>query len=419
MVLLGKSWKYLGEGNAHIVLKTSETKYVIRLIKEDTEVVDLTSVQTSIAFVNTVMIPLLANNNYPKYDVIEIPAQEIHEITKLLDPIRPSKRKIKSKLSRFAVKAPNLLIVHPSLSVNYCVEIKPKEGFLSPSLKDSQKCYYCLKQFFKLKENQIDKISEYCPLDLFSGDKGRMRYALSSLIKNPQNNFKLFKDEEIVFGEKSSENDFNDVLNVIPCFKGSIQLFIDFIVETLLFNTNKYGNTHAKCDKMFMSDIKEEKCVENNTLPIDSFLYKLLFVQKLSEKYDLQCSSLDIKNKEYVTTVLEQIELHNLNLSNDESREFFLSTIHPHHLAMISAVAKDCSVMISFSPGSAKEFAVTNVGDSEISYRVAVTDLEPKSAKSLIKRKDTERKMLEIYEKYVATAGKGDLSKYLCGIGFK
>lgn len=52
-----------------------------------------------------------------------------------------------------------------------------------------------------MKKGVIGGISDYCPLDLFSGCIDRQHLALRSLIKTPQNNLRIFKDLMHVYGD--------------------------------------------------------------------------------------------------------------------------------------------------------------------------------------------------------------------------
>jgi len=47
---------------------------------------------------------------------------------------------------------------------------------------------------------QISQISEYDPLDLFSGFKDRIHKAIKALYTTPQNNFQVFVNGSLVFG---------------------------------------------------------------------------------------------------------------------------------------------------------------------------------------------------------------------------
>jgi len=105
---------------------------------------------------------------------------------------------------------------------DYCIEIKPKQGWWSKHLQAAleglflpSQCTYCLNQFLKvalikpaivymacilfdmfsmqLKRSKIVSRTNYCPLDLFSGEPRRMVQAIVALISNPQNNFRIFK----------------------------------------------------------------------------------------------------------------------------------------------------------------------------------------------------------------------------------
>ncbi|KAF2369181.1 Inositol-pentakisphosphate 2-kinase [Trinorchestia longiramus] len=83
--------------------------------------------------------------------------------------------------------------------ITLCVELKPKQGFLEPVKDQSmQLCRFCLKQFIKCSKGEGQVHSNYCPLDLFSGNISRMSAAVGQLFAAPQNNLKIFKDGAIV-----------------------------------------------------------------------------------------------------------------------------------------------------------------------------------------------------------------------------
>lgn len=70
----------------------------------------------------------------------------------------------------------------PSETVDtLAVEIKPKQGWNICSLQEDlrellgisgdlrNKCRFCVMQYLKIQGHQAESISNYCPLDLFSG----------------------------------------------------------------------------------------------------------------------------------------------------------------------------------------------------------------------------------------------------------
>lgn len=392
MSVLSKKWKYINEGNVHIVLCVIDTNYVIRLIKEDGNMTKMDTIRNSVDFVNLVMIPLLFGKRVYNEEIIQLPIEDVAELSEKLSNIRPKHRQVKSIFSHFAIKAPNLTTISNNCE-NYCLEIKPKEGFICRHFKRYQKCYYCLKQFLKLQEKQIDGISNYCPLDLFSGEKTRMKRALLNLIQNPQNNFKLFKDGSIIYSEKT-KIDFEMLITKLPIFR-SINIFLDFIIDILLSDGTSSIILNESDGEI---NLKTGKCYEDSNLKPNSFLNKLLTLQKLSETFNL-----DLINKnedyEYVSKLLNDMKELNMDLSKSDDREKFLGTINPKYLVLISAVAKDCSIMICFSPNSHQSYSSVKIGDKSLSYKLSVTDLEPKSIKSLTKRKNTEKKLIQLYEK--------------------
>lgn len=401
MDLLRKPWRYINEGNKHIVLQVVGTEFVIRLIKEDEIEADLRSIQMSIDFVNKVMIPLLLCDCCISQELLRLSTDEVKDICVELSSCRPEYRKIKSKINPYAIRALNLSVLSPKCESNYCVEIKPKEGFIAASFRKLSKCYFCMKQFLKLQKGEIENTSGYCPLDLFSGVKMRMRQALLSLVNNPQNNFKIFKDGNIIFSDKNSFNEFEFIVQNITLFGGSTNLFLDMIAEMLLSNNKTTNSTIQDTTEIPIINRETTKCIEENLLNNDTFLYKFLYLQKLSEMLSLDSAANIEGNLDYVSSILHLLKTENLNLSSRHDKEKFIKLCDSKYLALISSVAKDCSIMISFSMNFIEGFHTIQIGDAKIPYQVSVTDLEPKPMKTLEKRRKTEMKLIDIYEKHV------------------
>ncbi|KAJ7005930.1 hypothetical protein NC653_005307 [Populus alba x Populus x berolinensis] len=87
------------------------------------------------------------------------------------------------------------------------VEIKPKCGFIPSSEfiaeRNSVKrsaTRFQMHQVLKLREQEISELSEYDPLDLFSGSKERIHKAIKDLYTTPQNNFRVFLNGSLIFG---------------------------------------------------------------------------------------------------------------------------------------------------------------------------------------------------------------------------
>ncbi|XP_047985151.1 inositol-pentakisphosphate 2-kinase-like isoform X1 [Leguminivora glycinivorella] len=404
MSVLGKTWRYINEGNAHIVIGIQEERlcsaYVLRLIKEDEEAVDVNELRKSLDFVNFIMNPLLYNGSVCKLEIIELPTEELPGLINDLKPFRPTERLSKFCISPYSIKTRNLTVLNPD-GVNYCVEIKPKEGFMAQCFRNYGKCYYCLKQYLKLRQNEILNISKYCPLDLFSGDRDRMKSALYHLSENPQNNFKIFKNGQIIY-KMPNKDQFHEIIKKMHIFK-STSAFFSFTIETLL-----YKNKHTQIDNHSddVTFIKENiHCHTTSNLNEGTLLYKIQRLQRLAEELTISTDNLEDKSLDYVSSLLEHIDPEN-SLHCATEQEKFLEKIEPLHKALISAVAKDCSIMIAFTPQLIVDYEYfIQVGENMIPFRASVADLEPKLPKVLRKREKMEKKLVEIYEEQLKNEG--------------
>lgn len=212
------------------------------------------------------------------------------------------------------------------------VEIKPKCGFLPTSrfISDENKLKrsvsrFKMHQLLKLEHNEISEVSEYDPLDLFSGSRERVSEAVNALYSIPQNNFRVFLNGSLVLGG-SGESTGRTSPETAHAFEDALKGFIE--------------TSDGLRTKGFLQLVSD-------TVYDSGVLDKLLEVQKL-DKLDtegaIHCYYNIINQpcpicKEAGTLEEEEESLHCLPL--DES----LKIVKDY---LIAATAKDCSLMISF-----------------------------------------------------------------------
>ena len=91
---------------------------------------------------------------------------------------------------------------------------------------------------------QISQISQYDPLDLFSGSKDRIQRAFKGLFLTPQNNFRVFLNGSIIFGGMGGTADstssavaqsFHDGLKHVISAKDGMHIkgLVDLLTETI------------------------------------------------------------------------------------------------------------------------------------------------------------------------------------------
>jgi inositol-pentakisphosphate 2-kinase len=172
---------------------------------------------------------------------------------------------------------------------------------------------------------QISKISDYNPLDLFSGSKERIRTAIKSFFSTPQNNFRIFVDGSLHFGGMGGGAD-----TVHPD------------------ETEKCLEDLTKVSGLQPSDFIE---LLSEAIFKSGVLDKLLVTQKLDDHdiegaihlyYDvISQPCLVCKNITDAELLHKYSVLHSLSLDKSCKivRDF-----------LIAATAKDCSLMMCFRP---------------------------------------------------------------------
>ncbi|XP_042058527.1 inositol-pentakisphosphate 2-kinase-like isoform X1 [Salvia splendens] len=140
-----------------------------------------------------------------------------------------------------------------SLREDFCVsvEIKPKGGFLPTSefiaegnAVKKRITQFKMHQALKLHRGKISQISQYHPLDLFSGSKDGIQKAIEALFLTPQNNFRVFLNGSIIFGgmggtadstSSTAAQSFHDGLKHVISAKDGMHIkgFVDLLTETI------------------------------------------------------------------------------------------------------------------------------------------------------------------------------------------
>lgn len=210
--------------------------------------------QNRIDYVKNIIGPRIGAPYIQPPELVELPEGFVKGITGYVESLRPAHRKYKEldPECHFALCLPDYCHIHSPITTpprlpsttpvmlplatpvvsststipTFSVEIKPKCGFLPSGshvstergLKQSV-CTFCLYQPLKLSNGSRKELSGYCPIDLFSGDPDRMKFAFRNLFQTPQNNFRLFKDGEIVYSEES-RGDYEEILR--PYFSSDV-----------------------------------------------------------------------------------------------------------------------------------------------------------------------------------------------------
>ncbi|KAL6844428.1 hypothetical protein ACP4OV_026101 [Aristida adscensionis] len=353
------------------------------------------------AYAVHVMIPHLGANHVDGGIRVRVSRNFLELVEKNVISSRPVWRVNASSIDNSADSA--LLIADHSLfsgnprgSRCIAVEIKAKCGFLpSSEYISKENCIkkqvtrYKMHQHLKFHQGelisntflhtfQILKTSEYNPLDLFSGSKERIRIAIKSFFSTPQNNFRIFVNGSLVFGGMGGGAD-----SVNPDEAGKC-------VEDL-----------SKVSGLELSDFVE---LLSEAICKSGVLGKLLATQKLDD-HDIEGAihlyyniiseaCLVCKDITDAELLRKYTLLHSLSVDKSLKivRDF-----------LISATAKDCSIMMSFQP---RESGTT---DSEYDsvylesvkqtydYKAYFVDLDVKPLDKMVHYFELDQKIVNFY----------------------
>ncbi|XP_013870758.1 inositol-pentakisphosphate 2-kinase [Austrofundulus limnaeus] len=464
-------WKYHGEGNKSLVVSHVQLSRVLRLLKypaEDSENPPQTveqafrQIQNIVDFSSNVMSSLLGDKFVHSGEVVKLPLEFVRQLSIKIQHQRPAWRcdKVMDIYSGCALCLPNLTSpsLHPQTHCPpLCVEIKPKCGFL-PSPKHVSKdmktkvCRYCMHQHYKVANGKWKRRSLYCPLDLFSGNRQRMQFAVRHLIEEPQNNFKVFKGGQCVYSSKEGGDDPPDV-NVLlhhlrPYFqtgnnringhvtgKAVLNDFIQVLVNVLLSSgggaggqvTDRRGEGRSFCQASLLN--KERIRHGSQGLPSDSVLFRILQTQMLDtldieglyplyrqveqhlQDFPKDRTRLQIDGP-YGETFLEKVQ--KFSTEDDSSVEFAAAKVHQYRIAM---TAKDCSLMVALVPSAEEEDDDEDLSSQRrplrppaFSSSVSILDLDPKPFDSIPRQLRLDQKIVSCYLRTGGALPKGSLS---------
>lgn len=171
---------------------------------------------------------------------------------------------------------------------------------------------------------QISEVSEYDPLDLFSGSKERVSEAIKALYSTPQNNFRVFLNGSLILGG-SGESTGRTSPEIGYAFEDALRGFIQ-----------SDDGHRTNCFLQLVSDAVYESGVLNRLLEVQK-------LDRLDVEGAIHCYYNVINQPCPICKeggpLDEYSSLHALPL--DES----LKIVKDY---MIAATAKDCSLMISF-----------------------------------------------------------------------
>lgn len=331
---------------------------------------------------------------FPLSEVVIMKGIQLADLFEACREMRPAKRRLQFSGEVFRTMdsvivslVDDLTYLPNCIAGTICVEIKPKWGFLpnlaSKSRSKSRVCRYGRHQVLKLHDGEIDRVSRYCPLDLFSGDRQRTRIALESLIQDPQNNFRIFVDGIVVDAAELMQIDL-DADTLIETLSDTI-LSRQHVLKILQFLQMQDIRDIENLYPIFASFLKQSS---NSIEEVESLVQEAIMTQSFSEilkeelaaflkeprqplSCDLHYPSTWIGNRPFVPTELSVLQLLGRFL--------------------VSTAAKDASLMIAFPQHASPDTCIADA-------RIGIVDVDFKPLSKLKHWYDLDQYIDEIFE---------------------
>eukprot|EP01134_Creolimax_fragrantissima_P002856 CFRG2856T1 len=206
-------WEYRDEGGANIVLgyigkdKDLAGK-ILRIRKGEPRMTSdgLDEVVEIFNYTHEIIAKLFSDDLVDGGELAPVTPAEVAALNIKIDLNRPDHRKgvnVSENVGYVGIQkdmasTPSSWV--PSNSPKITVELKPKWGFMTKSTfvsedhkqVKSNTCRFCMHQHVKLAQGKINHISDYCPLDLYSGKLERVVKSLEDMLIEPQNNLKVY-----------------------------------------------------------------------------------------------------------------------------------------------------------------------------------------------------------------------------------
>ncbi|KAI8324701.1 DUF941-domain-containing protein [Martensiomyces pterosporus] len=231
-------WVYKGEGNENAVFSYAGNDpelrgWLLRLSKckagadagsSGPNTAEIQKKLDAVAYSRDVIGTLIGSKYVLPQTLVSVSSEFLSRLSTAADGDRPGHRKHKQidVWQGVATLTPDMLFssfeiasgMEQKHAQTVTVELKPKWGFLPTSRHISKHsavklrvCRYCMHQYLK---HDGERVSQFCPLDLFSGNRSRILHALDCLSASPQNNLRIFVNgHSIVSGDSSAEHSFS------------------------------------------------------------------------------------------------------------------------------------------------------------------------------------------------------------------